>query len=114
MLVQASFPNPDEILRPGQFAKIKAKVRVVEDGILIPQRCVTELQGLYNVYIVDDNNKAETREVKVGPKIKEFWLITEGLKPGETVIYEGLQRVQSGVVVNPKVEPIELPKTEDM
>jgi membrane fusion protein (multidrug efflux system) len=114
MLVQASFPNPDEILRPGQFAKIKAKVRVVEDGILIPQRCVTELQGLYNVYIVDDNNKAETREVKVGPKIKQFWLITEGLKPGETVIYEGLQRVQSGVVVNPKVEPIELPKTEDM
>jgi membrane fusion protein (multidrug efflux system) len=77
MLLQASFPNPDEILRPGQFAKVKALVTVVKDGILIPQRCVMELQGLYSVYVVGDGDKVQTREVKVGPKIKQFWLITE-------------------------------------
>jgi len=106
MLVQASFPNPNEILRPGQFAKIRARVSVVKDGILIPQRCVIELQGLYSVYLVDDANKVMRREIKVGPKVKEFWLITEGLKPGEKVVYEGLQKVRDGVIVKPTVHEI--------
>jgi membrane fusion protein (multidrug efflux system) len=101
ILAQASFPNPEEILRPGQFARVKAKVRVVEDGILIPQRCVMELQGLYNVFVVDASNKVEKRAVKVGPKIKAFWLIAEGLKPGEQVVYEGLQKVKPGATVKP-------------
>ena len=107
ILVQASFPNPRELLRPGQFAKVKALVKVVKDGILIPQRCVMELQGLHSVYVVGEGNKVQTREVKVGPKIKEFWLITEGLKPGEHVVYEGLQRVKDGLVVKPKVKEIQ-------
>ena len=106
LLVQASFPNPDEILRPGQFAKVKAQVKVVKDGILIPQRCITELQGLYNVYVVDDSNNVKEREIKVGPKIEQFWLITEGLKPGEKVVFEGLQKVKDGAVVNPFVKEI--------
>jgi len=101
MLIQASFPNPDELLRPGQFAKVKAIIMVVKDGILIPQRCVSELQGLYNVYVVDDHNKVKQREVKAGPKVKQFWLILEGLKPGEKIVYEGLQKVKDGVIVNP-------------
>ncbi|MHC4159090.1 MAG: efflux RND transporter periplasmic adaptor subunit, partial [Planctomycetota bacterium] len=75
ILIQASFPNPDEILRPGQFAQIRVRVDVVKDGILVPQRCVMELQGLYNVYIVDENNTVKQREVKVGPKINRFWLV---------------------------------------
>jgi membrane fusion protein (multidrug efflux system) len=104
ILAQASFPNPEEILRPGQFARVKAKVRVVEDGILIPQRCVMELQGLYNVFVVEANNKVEKRGVKVGPRIKEFWLITEGLKPGEQVVYEGLQKVKPGANVKPTIK----------
>ncbi len=104
ILAQASFPNPEEILRPGQFARIKAKIRVVEDGILIPQRCVMELQGLYNVFVVEANNKVEKRGVKVGPRIKELWLITEGLKPGEQVVYEGLQKVKPGVNVKPTLK----------
>ncbi len=104
ILAQASFPNPEEILRPGQFARVKAKVRVVEDGILIPQRCVMELQGLYNVFVVEANNKVEKRGVKVGPRIKELWLITEGLKPGEQVVYEGLQKVKPGVNVKPTLK----------
>ncbi|MBE9543259.1 MAG: efflux RND transporter periplasmic adaptor subunit [Proteobacteria bacterium] len=107
MLLQASFPNPQEILRPGQFAKVKALVTVVKDGILIPQRCVMELQGLYSVYVVGDGDKVQTREVKVGPKIKQFWLITEGLKPGEHVVYEGLQKVKDGAAVKPTIKEIE-------
>ena len=107
ILVQASFPNPQELLRPGQFAKVKALVAVVKDGILIPQRCVVELQGRYSVYVVGDGDKVQTREVKVGPKIKQFWLITEGLKPGEHVVYEGLQRAKDGAVVKPTIKEIE-------
>lgn len=106
ILVQASFPNPQELLRPGQYAKVKALVTVVKDGILIPQRCVVELQGMYSVYVVGDGDKVQTRGVKAGPKIKQFWLITEGLKPGERIVYEGLQRVKEGVVVKPTVKDI--------
>jgi len=106
MLVQVSFPNPEELLRPGMFARIKGEVNVVKDGILVPQRCITELQGLYNVLVVDDGGKADKREVKVGPKVNEFWLITEGLKPGERVVYEGLQKVKSGGIVKPVVKEI--------
>ncbi len=109
LLIQASFPNPDEMLRPGQFARVKARVKVVKDGILIPQRCVTDLQGLYSVFVVDNSNKVKKREVKTGPKIKQFWLITEGLKSGEKVVYEGLQKVKDGAVVNPIIKEIILP-----
>jgi membrane fusion protein (multidrug efflux system) len=106
ILIQASFPNPDEILRPGQFAQIRVRVDVVKDGILVPQRCVMELQGLYNVYIVDENNTVKQREVKVGPKINRFWLVTEGLQSGENVVYEGLQKVRTGMIVNPVIQQI--------
>jgi len=114
ILVQASFSNPQELLRPGQFAKVKALVTVVKDGILIPQRCVMELQGRYSVYVVDGSNKVIRREIKVGPKIKQFWLITEGLKPGEHVVYEGLQKVKDGSVVKPTVKEIESTNQEGM
>ncbi len=112
LLLQASFPNPRELLRPGQFAKVKALVAVVKDGILIPQRCVMELQGRYSVYIVGDGDKVQTREVKAGPKIKQFWLITEGLKPGEHIVYEGLQKVKAGAVVKPTIKEIESTEQE--
>ncbi|MBW1608262.1 MAG: efflux RND transporter periplasmic adaptor subunit [Deltaproteobacteria bacterium] len=114
MLVQASFPNPQELLRPGQFAKVKALVTVVKDGILIPQRCVVELQGQYSVYVVGDGDKVQTRNVKAGPKIKQFWLITEGLKLGEHVVYEGLQRAKDGAVVKPTIKEIESTDQESM
>ena len=113
MLLQASFPNPDQLLRPGQFARVKARANVIKNGILIPQRCVTELQGFHNVFVVDDNNSVKKRAVKAGPKIKQFWLITEGLKPGEKVVYEGLQKVKDGIRVNPIIEQIELPDEKD-
>jgi len=101
MLVQASFPNADGLLRPGLFAKIRAMGRVVEDGILIPQRCVMELQGIYSVYVIEADNTAKKRTVKAGPKIETMWLIEDGLKPGEKVVYEGLQKVKDGLTVKP-------------
>ncbi len=107
MLVQASFPNRAELLRPGQFAKVRAMVRMVKGGILVPQRCVIELQGLHSVYVVGRDNKAQNREIRVGPKVKGFWLISEGLKPGEHVVYEGLQVVKDGLTVKPVVAILE-------
>jgi membrane fusion protein (multidrug efflux system) len=106
MLMQVSFPNPDKILRPGQFAKLKVRIAVLKDGILVPQRCVTELQGQYSVYTVDTSNTIKRQDIKTGPKIGQFWLVTEGLQPGENVIYEGLQKIQEGLIVNPTVQEI--------
>jgi membrane fusion protein (multidrug efflux system) len=104
ILIQASFPNPELLLRPGQFARIKAEVEVVKDGILIPQRCITELQGMYQVYVVNDKNQIEMRKVTPGSKIKDFWLIREGLDTGEKVVFEGLQKVKEGSTVNPVLQ----------
>jgi membrane fusion protein, multidrug efflux system len=103
LLIQASFPNPDELLRPGQFAKVKAEITVVKEGILIPQRCIVELQGTFSVYVLGAENKVQVKEVKVGPKINSFWLIREGLKADEKVVYEGLQKVKDGTVVDAEV-----------
>jgi len=101
MLIQASFPNPEKLLRPGQFTKVRAKSQVIKDGILIPQRCVMELQGLYNVFVVDVDQKVAIREIKAEQKVGSYWLITEGLKAGEKVIFEGLQKVKDGATVKP-------------
>lgn len=108
ILVQASFPNPELLLRPGQFAKVRIKARVAKDAILIPQRCVMEIQGLHNVFVVNAENIIETRDIKVGSKVGSLWLITEGLKPGEKVIFEGLQKVKDGAAVNPVVADVKL------
>ena len=112
LLIQASFPNPEGLLRPGQFARVKGEIELVKDGILIPQRCVMELQGTFSVYVVADGNKIHLKEVKVGPKVKSFWLIREGLKPDEKVVYEGLQKVKDGTVVEPVAKEIPFPGEE--
>jgi len=112
LLIQASFPNPDELLRPGQFARVKGEIEVVKDGILIPQRCIVELQGTFSVYVLGAENKIQMKEVKVGPKIESFWLIREGLKSGEKVVYEGLQKVKDGTVVEAKVVDVPLKDEE--
>lgn len=114
ILIQSLFPNPNQLLRPGLFAKVRAEVDVVKGGILVPQRCIMELQGKFNVLVVDRENKVESRQVQTGPTVKEFWLIKEGLKPGEKVIYEGLQKVKEGQVVNPEVVDIKIPDLESI
>ena len=106
MLVQASFPNPEKLLRPGQFAKVRIKAQVAENAILIPQRCVMEIQGLHSVFVVDSNNTIETRPIQVGTKVGSSWMVTEGLKPGEKVVYEGLQKVREGVTVKVTIAEI--------
>jgi len=106
LLIQASFPNPEEILRPGQFARIVAEAAVIEGGVMIPQRCIMELQGLFRVYVVDEDNTTVLREVTVGPTIRDFRVILEGLEAGEKIIYEGLQKVRPGMAVNPVIQDV--------
>jgi membrane fusion protein (multidrug efflux system) len=101
------FPNPGSILRPGQFAKVRAAIETRRGALLIPQRAVQELQGQYQVAVVGDDNKVAFRTVKTGARVASLWLISEGLKPGEKVVVEGLLKVKDGVVVSPKSAPAE-------
>lgn len=106
ILLQASFPNPSGLLRPGQFAKVKIRVETFKDGILLPQRCVTELQGQYSVYVVGEDNTVKERQITLGPAVGSAYLIAEGVEAGEQVVYEGLQMVRDGAVVKPVVKDI--------
>jgi membrane fusion protein (multidrug efflux system) len=96
------FPNPGNRLRPGQYGKVRASVGTTAGALLIPQRAVTELQGAYQVAVVDDKNAVSIRQVKVGEQIGTMWVIADGLKPGERVIAEGGQNARPGAQVNPK------------
>ena len=114
LLLQASFANPNSILRPGQFAKVLAVIDVLDDGLLIPQRCVQEMQGNYNVYVVNDQNEIEFRKIEVGFAYKTSYLtVTSGLVAGEKVVYEGLQKVKDGAKINPELQQISIPETEN-
>nr|NQU91588.1 efflux RND transporter periplasmic adaptor subunit [Bacteroidota bacterium] len=103
ILLQASFPNTEKILRPGQFARIKGKIDVVDNALLVPQRCISELQGKYSLYVVNNNSKIERRDVETGPTVNSFWVITKGIAQGEKVVYEGLQQVTEGMTVSPEI-----------
>ena len=96
------FPNPNNILKPGGYAKVRAVIRTEERALLVPQRAVSELQGGYQVAVLDADNKVSIRPVTVGPQIDRRWVIASGLNPGDRVIAEGVQKVRTGVQVNPK------------
>src|SRR6266849_1360097 len=100
--IAALFPNPGNILRPGGYGKVRTAVRVQKDALLVPQRAVSELQGGYQVAVVDGENKVSIRTVKVGDRVGMEWIVAEGLKQGERVIVEGVQKVRPGMQVNPK------------
>jgi membrane fusion protein (multidrug efflux system) len=100
--VAALFPNPDNLLRPGQYGKVRATMAVDKGALLVPQRAVTEIQGKYLVAVVGPDNKVDIRPVTVGERIGSDWIISKGLQPGEQVIAEGTQKVRSGVTINPK------------
>jgi membrane fusion protein, multidrug efflux system len=100
--LEGRFPNPGNILRPGQFARVRAITKSRKGALLVPQRAVTELQGSYQVAVAGKDNKVEIRPVKVAERIGTQWIIDEGLKPGERVVAEGVQRVSAGMTVNPK------------
>jgi membrane fusion protein (multidrug efflux system) len=96
------FPNPGNRLRPGQYGKVHAAIGTSLGALLVPQRAVTELQGAYQVAVVDDKNTVSIQQVKVGEKSGTMWVISEGLKPGQRVIADGVQNARPGMQVSPK------------
>jgi membrane fusion protein (multidrug efflux system) len=103
--VQFEFPNPDKVLRPGQFGRATVLIDTKPGALLIPQRAVQELQGIYSVAVVDGGNKVAFRNVKVGPKVDALWVIEDGVREGDRVVVEGLQRIQDGMTVTTKAAP---------
>jgi membrane fusion protein (multidrug efflux system) len=99
--VEAQFPNPDGIVRPGQYAKVRAVWETRKNAVLVPQRAVIELQGQYFVYVIDAENKLENRSIVPGPRLEGFWVVDSGLSAGERVVVEGLQRARPGIPVQP-------------
>jgi RND family efflux transporter MFP subunit len=96
------FPNPERLLRPGQFARIRATTKTIRGALLVPQRAALELQGNYQVAVVGADDKIDLRTVEMGDRVGSLWLVTKGLKPGERVVVEGVQKVKAGMVVAPK------------
>jgi len=107
--VEGVFPNPKHLLRPGQYAKVRAATDVKKGAILVPQRAVSELQGLFQVAVVGPGDKVEMRPVQTGDRIGTLWIIEKGLGPGDRIVVEGIQKVKPGIVVNPK--PVAEPAT---
>jgi membrane fusion protein (multidrug efflux system) len=99
--VRAEFANPGNVLRPGQYARIRAVTDVRKDALLIPQQAVSELQGIYQVGVVGSDNKATIKTVTLGPQSGDMWVVKSGLEAGENVIVDGLQRVKTGMTVAP-------------
>lgn len=99
--IVGAFPNPGNILRPGQFGRVRAVTSVRKGALLVPQRAVMELQGNYQVAIVGQDNKVSIRKVKVADRVGTMWLIESGLSPSDRVITEGIQKVGDGATVNP-------------
>ncbi len=114
ILLQASFPNTNMILRPGQFAKVQGIIDNIKGGLLIPQRCVQEMQGNYNVFVVNENDEVEFRKIEVVSTYEtRYMIVSSGLAPGERVVYEGLQKVKSGTKVNPVMADISNSQSEN-
>jgi membrane fusion protein (multidrug efflux system) len=110
--VAAIFPNPGNFLRPGQYGKIRVATSVRKDALLVPQRAVAEVQGKYMVAVVEADNKVDIRPVKTAERVDSLWVILEGLKPGERVVVEGIQKVRPGMPVTPKPFAEATAKTE--
>jgi RND family efflux transporter MFP subunit len=99
---EVTFPNPGNILRPGQFGNVRFLADMKKGAMVIPQEAVNELQGSYQVAVVDENNKVSIRPVKMGERIGAMWEVTEGLKPGDKVVVQGLQKAREGSTVTVK------------
>jgi len=102
ILLQIEFPNPKRLLRPGGFGNIRSVVRVEKGALLVPQRAVSDVQGKYLIAVVGSDNKVTIRPVTAGEKVGSLWIITDGLRAGEHVVAEGIQKVRDGMHVNPK------------
>jgi membrane fusion protein, multidrug efflux system len=102
----AEFPNPQSVLRPGQFGRVRLAATVAENALLVPQKAVTEMQSAKVVYVVAEGNKVALRTVSIGQRVGEDYIVTDGVKSGDRVIVEGVQKVRPGDVVNPTERPL--------
>ena len=105
LLVEAAFPNPGHVVRPGQFARVRVPFRRISGAILVPQRAVQEMQATYSVYVVAAGNRAEFRKVEVGPRVDNLYVIESGLQPGDQVVIEGGQKLQNNMPVSVTLQP---------
>ena len=114
ILMQASFANTDLLLRPGQFAKVQGVIDYIQGGLLIPQRCVQEMQGNYSVFVVNEDSEVEFRQIEVASTYEtRYMIVSSGLEAGDKVIYEGLQKVKGGAKVNPVLQDISNTESEN-
>lgn len=100
------FPNPDNVLRPGQYGRVRFVSYIQSNAVLVPQKAVTELQGNYQVAVVGNDDKASLRTIKVGERSGSLWIVEDGLQPGERVVVEGVQKVRDGAVVKPTLAAV--------
>jgi membrane fusion protein (multidrug efflux system) len=101
----AEFPNPNALLRPGQFGRVRLAATVAENALLVPQKAVIEMQSAKIVYVVGDDNKVALRNVTLGDRVGQDYVVSDGVKAGERIIVEGLQKVRPGATVNPTTQP---------
>jgi membrane fusion protein (multidrug efflux system) len=106
------FPNPGNVLRPGQYAKVRAVIETIRGAVVVPQRAVNELQGNFQVAVVGPDNKVSIRTIKPGVKTGSLIVVSEGLKPGERIVVEGLQKVREGITVNARPMSLETPASQ--
>lgn len=102
----AEFPNPKDLLRPGQFGRVRFAASVAENALLVPQRAVTELQGTTVVYVVGPENKIALRTVTLGDRVGQDYIVTDGVKAGDRIVADGIQKVRPGMIVNPTERPV--------
>jgi membrane fusion protein (multidrug efflux system) len=112
MTFEAAFPNPDKLLRPGQYVKIAVVTDVRKDALVIPQRAVIEMQGIYQVYVLGDSSKVHMQIVKPGPSYKDGYVIEDGLKSGDKIALGGTSLLKNGSVITPKITPWEPGQTQ--
>jgi len=103
LLVQARFPNPQGLLRPGQYAKVKIKVTTLKDALLVPKRCIMEIQGQHSVFIVNDDNIVESRQITVGESVGDLQIIKKGIEANDKIVIDAMQKVGSGLEIKPKL-----------
>jgi len=101
---EAAFPNPDKLLRPGQYVKVKVVTDVRPGALVIPQRAVIEMQGIQQVYVLGDSNKVNLQIIKAGPTFEDAYVVETGLKPGDKIAFGGTQLLRNGTVITPKDE----------
>ncbi|MGH9220293.1 MAG: efflux RND transporter periplasmic adaptor subunit [Vicinamibacterales bacterium] len=103
--IQIEFPNPEQLLRPGQYGRARALLETKRGAMLVPQRAVQEMQSLHSVAVVGADNKVTFRSIKVGPRVDAMWIVEDGVAVGDRVVVEGLQRIREGLTVAPKPAP---------